>query len=327
MTPWLVPYESVQLVMITQTPRVDPTISAAPSTSRRTLNQAPRSPITPSRYRSPPSLNQPFPSTPTSRGTSIVQTTQDSSPSHSSTSNWQASIELSLTTRRRLIRKPLPQIPSSKFNDADTTNSADEMLVDSDVFDAQYQKAESWWPEALPDKNMSDAAPPSSHPTNPTTALHQSSQQQTSSNDGQGLDEQSLRHLLTVLHYAALKHKPASSSSQDDGTIGRNVVISATGTYKKQSASNAGNTASACTDTDEQSLYILDEATLDSLYRALQAAFRHLSQKPCCKRMRRASGLAKGALPPGNRLSSLRRFRAESRRAEFQRTSDLAFRR
>ncbi|SJX66543.1 related to phosphatidylinositol 3-phosphate 5-kinase [Sporisorium reilianum f. sp. reilianum] len=262
------------------------TSSAAPSTSRQTLSQPPpRSPTTPGRYRSPPSLNQPFPSTPSSRRTSIVQTTtQDSSPSHSSTSNWQASIELSLTTRRRLIRKPLPQIPSSHLDYAGAADYTDEALVDSAVFDAQYQKAESWWPEALPEKHTS-AAQSSSQPTNATTALHHSAQQhQPATNDGQGLDEQSLRHLLTILHYAALRYESTSTSTQGDGTIGRNVVVSATGTYKKQSASNAG-------DADKQRLYILDEATLDSLYRALQAAFRHLSQKQVLGALQRTASI------------------------------------
>lgn len=137
--------------MITQTPRKHPVASASPSTSRYTPHK-PAIPITPNRYRSPPSLSHASPSTSTSRRGSLAKSTDDSPPSKSSTSNWQASVELSLTTRRRLIRKPLPQIPSSQLNDDTRADNTESDLIDSSALDAQYYKAESWWPDALPEK-------------------------------------------------------------------------------------------------------------------------------------------------------------------------------
>ncbi|KAJ1021862.1 hypothetical protein NDA16_003625 [Ustilago loliicola] len=285
--------------MITQTPRPDVTASSSSPRARHTSTQQPRTPITPNRYRSPSSLNQAFPSTPTSRRGSIADTADDSPPSKGSTSNWQASIELSLTTRRRLIRKPLPQIPSSQFNDSTSAEGADSALVDSAALDAQYQKADSWWPDALPEKYTNNATAASSSPshTSGTSQAASSSrisarpdagavQSQQQPSDGQGLDEQSLRHLLTILHHAALRYDSAASSGNDDGTIGRNVTISATGTYKKQSNSNAPSSGSG-----DESLYVLDEATLDSLFRALQAAFRHLSQKQVLGALQRTASI------------------------------------
>ncbi|EST06835.2 Phosphatidylinositol-4-phosphate 5-kinase, core [Kalmanozyma brasiliensis GHG001] len=276
--------------MITHTPRADPIISASPSSSRQPLNQ-PRIPITPHRYRAAISSDQRFPATPTSRRTSIVDGADDSPTAKSSTSNWQASIELSLTTRRRLIRKPLPQIPSSQTNPSSDRAAADDGLVDSAVIDLLYRKADSWWPDALPDKQDTSLPLPSSSRVADRAGIQNPTQQQ-EANDGQGLDEQSLRHLLTILHYAALRCEFKAGSSNDDGTIGRNVVVSATGTYKRQSASNnTAAPASALTDSDNQGLYILDEATLDSLYHALQAAFRHLSQKQVLGALQRTASI------------------------------------
>ncbi|KAJ9476131.1 PIPK domain-containing protein [Pseudozyma hubeiensis] len=261
--------------MITHTPRADPNVSASPSTSRQTLSQ-PRTPITPNRYRAAPSTAQPLPWTPSSRRSSVVDddAAEHDSAAQSSSSNWQASIELSLTTRRRLIRKPLPQIPPSQLNRAGAPDDADEALIDSAALDARYNDAGAWWPDALPDKHVPAAASSSS------SARPSSSTQSPSSTDGQGLDEQSLRHLLTILHYAALRYESDAVVEYDDGTIGRNVVVSATGTYKKQTSStNTPVAASAPADYDKEATYVLDEATLDSLYLALQAAFRHLSLK------------------------------------------------
>ncbi len=59
------------------------------------------------------------------------------------------------------------------------------------------------------------------------------------------------------------------------------MVVSATGTYKRQSPLN-GTSASASKGADYHDQYVLDQATLDSLYRALQAAFRHLSRRNKC---------------------------------------------
>lgn len=274
--------------MITQTPRPDlSTLASCPKGRHASTQQQPRTPITPNRYRSPPSLSHAFPSTPTSRRGSIADSAHDSPPSKSSTSNWQASIELSLTTRRRLIRKPLPQIPSSQLNDAAAAGEADSGLVDSAALDAQYQKADSWWPDALPEKHTSDAtAGPSSSCRTSARLDPAAGQTQQQPSDGQGLDEQSLRHLLTILHHAALRYDSAASSAHDHGTIGRNVTISATGTYKKQSHPNAASLSSG-----QDSLYVLDETTLDSLFRALQAAFRHLSQKQVLGALQRTASI------------------------------------
>ncbi|SPO31389.1 related to phosphatidylinositol 3-phosphate 5-kinase [Ustilago trichophora] len=285
--------------MITQTPRTDPMASASPSASRYTPNK-PATPITPSRYRSPPSLSHAFPSTPTSRRGSLAESGDDSPPSKSSTSNWQASVELSLTTRRRLIRKPLPQIPSSQLSDPIGAHNADSDLIDSSALDAQYHKADSWWPDALPEKQLTTASASSrpstaSLPTASSSRITATAEPSTSniqqhSNHGQGLDEQSLRHLITILHHAALRHESESNSTHDHGTIGRNVVVSATGTYKKQASSN-GAAASSSTNTAAQSLYVLDEATLESLYTALQAAFRHLSHKHVLGALQRTASI------------------------------------
>ncbi len=109
--------------------------------------------------------------------------------------------------------------------------------------------------------------------------------------DNPGLDDQSLQHLLSILHYAALQSEGASASTQEDGTIGRNnVVVSATGTYKRQSPLN-GTSASASKGADYHDQYVLDQATLDSLYRALQAAFRHLSQKQVLGALQRTASI------------------------------------
>ncbi|GAC95117.1 hypothetical protein PHSY_002692 [Pseudozyma hubeiensis SY62] len=260
--------------MIIHTPRADPNVSASPSTSRQTVSQ-PRTPITPKRYRAAPSVAQPLPWTPSSRRSSVVDddaTEHDSAAQSSSSSNWQASIELSLTTRRRLIRKPLPQIPPSQLNRTDTPDDADDEFIDSAALDARYNQAGAWWPDALPDKHVPAAASSSAKPS--------SSTQSPPSIDGQGLDEQSLRHLLSILHYAALGYESDAAAECDDGTIGRNVIVSATGTYKKQASNNSTPVAApAPAHNDKEAMYVLDEATLDSLYLALQAAFRHLSQR------------------------------------------------
>ncbi|SOV05839.1 related to phosphatidylinositol 3-phosphate 5-kinase [Ustilago sp. UG-2017a] len=285
--------------MITQTPRPDLSASASSPKSRHASAQQPRIPITPNRYRNPPSLNQAFPSTPTSRCASIANNADDSSPSKGLTSNWQASIELSLTTRRRLIRKPLPQIPSSQFNHSSLADRPDSGLIDSAALDAQYQKADSWWPDALPEKHIDTSSSSSSLASGTSQAASSSrfstrtdaeaAQLQQQPNDGQGLDEQSLWHLLTILHHAALRYDSAATG-HDDGTIGRNVIISPTGTYKKQTTSStaAGQTSSG---NEADSLYVLEEATLDSLFHALQTAFRHLSQKQVLGALQRTASI------------------------------------
>lgn len=268
-----------------------------PSDHHHTSHAA-RLPITPNRYRAPSSLGQAFPSTPTSRRSSLVEGGDDSPPSKSSTSNWQASIELSLTTRRRLIRKPLPQIPSSQPNGSSTADDVGNELLDAASLDARYQQADSWWPDALPERQPYPA-PSSSIPSDirqqsPSSSSHfrteSSSAHQHPRKDGDGLDEQSLRHLITILHYAALRYESVPASSHDDGTIGRNVVVSATGTYKKQTGCNTAAPSASDSDTPNN-LYIVDEATLDSLYRALQAAFRHLSQKQVLGALQRTASI------------------------------------
>lgn len=282
--------------MITQTPRTDPMASATPSSSRYTPHQ-PRTPITPNRYRAHPSLNQAFPSTPSSRRSSVAESADNSPPAKSSASNWQASIELSLTTRRRLIRKPLPQLPSSQIHDHSSAEDADSGLIDSSALDAQYSQADSWWPEALPEKQTSPASsaagPSNAGPSGASSSRFSTRTQSetapsSNANDGQGLDEQSLRHLLTILHYAALRYESSADPIDGDGTIGRNVVVSSNGTYKKQSTSKD---AAASATGDADSLYVLDEAVLESLYLALQAAFRHLSQKQVLGALQRTASI------------------------------------
>lgn len=268
--------------MITHTPRTEPTVSASPSTSRQSLNQ-PRSPITPNRYRAAPPINQSLPWTTSSRRSPVVERVEAESPSHSSTSNWQASIELSLTTRRRLIRKPLPQLPSPQINKADQAHDAEGQWVDSAALDAQFQKADSWWPEALPQKHT-PASSSSSSQSNPSARTP-------ISHDGHGLDEQSLRHLLTILHYAALRYDSKAASAYDDDTIRGNPVVSASGTYKKPSTSNTASSPTSSANNAEQGIYKLDEATLDSLYRALQTAFQHLSQKHLLGALQRTASI------------------------------------
>ncbi len=107
--------------------------------------------------------------------------------------------------------------------------------------------------------------------------------QQSSSNDGQGLDEQSSVTFLPFYIMQRFVTKSKAGSADGDGTIGRNVVVSATGTYKRQS--------SASFDGENTSPYVLDEATLDSLYHALQAAFRHLSQRQVLSALQRTASI------------------------------------
>ncbi|SNX88009.1 related to phosphatidylinositol 3-phosphate 5-kinase [Melanopsichium pennsylvanicum] len=282
--------------MITQTPRADPTPSAS-SPMKRNAPSQPRVPITPNRYRSPSSVHHAFPSTPPSRSASVVESTEHSPLSHGSTSNWQASIELSLTTRRRLIRKPLPQIPTSHFHHPAPADANNSGLVHSSLLDSQYQNAESWWPDALPEKHTTSASTfsrfgtatqPTSSRFDPQTDSKLPHQQQVT--EGQGLDQQSLRHLLSILHHAALRYASNTHMGLDDGTVGRSLMVSATGTYKKQSNSNIA-AAAASGNVATHSLYVLDEATLESLYEALQAAFRHLSQKQVLGALQRTASI------------------------------------
>ncbi len=278
--------------MITQPSRAGPSASSPNSPNSR--NAAPpqqRSPITPGRYRAHASVHQAFPSpsSPRSRRSSVVETVDGASSSNSPASNWQASIELSLTTRRRLIRKPLPQIPSSHNADSIHSPDAASGLISSATLDAQCQRADSWWPDSLPQKHSAPlsssphAANTSAQPNTPAVDPQQS--------DDPGLDDQSLQHLLSILHYAALQSEDASAATQEDGTIGRNnVVVSANGTYKRQSHL-AGTSASASKGAKQHDQYVLDQATLDSLYRALQAAFRHLSQKQLIGALQRTASI------------------------------------
>ncbi|ETS59792.1 hypothetical protein PaG_06319 [Moesziomyces aphidis] len=278
--------------MITQPPRAGPSASSPTSpASRNAASPQQRSPITPGRYRAHASVHQAFPSpsSPRSRRSSIVETVDGASSSNSPSSNWQASIELSLTTRRRLIRKPLPQIPSSHNADSIHPSDTASGLISPATLDAQCQRADSWWPDSLPQKHSaplsstSQAANTSANPHTPALDPQQP--------DNPGLDDQSLQHLLSILHYAALQSEGASASTQEDGTIGRNnVVVSATGTYKRQSPLN-GTSASASKGADYHDQYVLDQATLDSLYRALQAAFRHLSQKQVLGALQRTASI------------------------------------
>ncbi|KAI3491650.1 hypothetical protein L1887_43962 [Cichorium endivia] len=238
----------------------------------------------------------------------LASTTTSDYNDHSTTSRWsigfqphqprqqkrsitpaKASIELSLTTRRRLIRKPLPQIPSSHNADSIHPSDTASGLISPATLDAQCQRADSWWPDSLPQKHSaplsstSQAANTSANPHTPALDPQQP--------DNPGLDDQSLQHLLSILHYAALPSEGASASTQEDGTIGRNnVVVSATGTYKRQSHLN-GTPASASKGAEHQVQYVLDQATLDSLYHALQAAFRHLSQKQVLGALQRTASI------------------------------------
>ncbi|EPQ25790.1 uncharacterized protein PFL1_06657 [Pseudozyma flocculosa PF-1] len=112
----------------------------------------------------------------------------------SKTSNWKASIELSLATRRRLIRKPLPQLPGENDTDDDDRSRLGDSSSSNRRLEDELRDAEDWWPESLPESV--DAATPA----NGSLLFPKRQKQQL---DG-GLDDQSSQHLLTILHYAAL---------------------------------------------------------------------------------------------------------------------------
>ncbi len=71
---------------------------------------------------------------------------------------------------------------------------------------------------------------------------------------------------------------------------------------------------------DEEAADLLPFDTEDLLTRCL-------GKSTCCRSVRSDSGLPKGVLPPGSRLSSLRSLSAESRVAAFHRTSRRELRR
>ena len=124
-----------------------------------------------------------------------------------SPSNWKASIELSLPTRRRLIRKPLPQLPSEDLVSAPSPDPTVRQAQEKAQLEADLKRADSWWPSILPE------------PVNPdkrSAFLRENDKQQ-----GPGLDDQSSELFLTILHYAALA--PVQSTGNEAAQSSKGV--------------------------------------------------------------------------------------------------------
>ncbi|PWZ01256.1 hypothetical protein BCV70DRAFT_91601 [Testicularia cyperi] len=212
-------------------------------------------------------------SSPSGTASASPSDTQISPSAKSTSSNWQASIELSLTTRRRLIRKPLPQLPSQTASDPQSTGPSSSDYLHPDALEAIAKRAEEWWPTELPEKRHAGQPSRDGKPTQ--SQILAPGQEQ----GGDGLDDQSIRHLLAILHYAALRDPDSSA-----------VCVSATGTYKQASSSSAAASSSKSTST-KQPLYVLDDDILDSLFAALQDAMRHLSKREVLGSLQRTASI------------------------------------
>ncbi|KAN0062378.1 hypothetical protein ACQY0O_005260 [Thecaphora frezii] len=172
------------------------------------------------------------------------------SPSFASSSNWKASVELSLRTKRRLIRKPLPLLPGEGGPPDSGGAGGYDGTSSSRKVDEELRSAEEWWPTSLPERHQASA---------PTAQSFLFPSRDRPQNE-LGLDDQSTEHLLSILHYAALRPPDRTPSSMD-------------------------------VEPAKPARYVVEEDLLDSLFAAVDEALNFLSKREVLGSLQRTASI------------------------------------
>ena len=284
-------------------PSPSPSLSAYSVSGASTVSEAESVNTSASLATGPPS-GFPFKASGSSGTASAGSDASSSYSSNSSNSRWRAQLEMSLPTQRRLIRKPLPELPGSESQiggikrKGGSGGSKEQDTVKKVWTQAELeQMVQTWWPEELP--------PLDEHFTHGKARLSdaygESSEEQASEEDeyerdlaaqglGPGLDLDCEEHLKKLFMEAWASPSSILGYSYRSGKARRSESSSAPAEAKDPSPETDGFDAGAgLSEADDEDP--LQETTAPQLYHSTLSALRSLSAPATMAALQRTAAM------------------------------------